>query len=336
MDKEKIQLAHGSGGTLSYELVNDLFLPAFENKALNDLEDSARLGINGKMLAFSTDSYTVKPLFFPGGDIGRLSICGTVNDLSMVGAKPLYISISLIIEEGLPIKILRDVVDSIKEAAARTRVKIVTGDTKVVEVGGCDRLFINTAGIGLIPDGVDISVKNARPGDLILLSGTIGDHGMAVLSQREGFKFESEVKSDCAPLNDLVASMLKATKNIHVLRDPTRGGLASTLNEIAIQSGVELKIDEEAIPIREDVKGSCEMLGLDPLSIANEGKLVAIAAKEDAEDLLKVMRNDPLGKDSAIIGEVINDTHARVILNTKIGGNRILNMPSGELLPRIC
>lgn len=336
MKNDKILLAHGGGGRLSYELVNNLFLPAFKNPILETLDDSASLAVGKQRLAFSTDSYTVKPLFFPGGDIGRLAVYGTVNDLAMVGALPLYISISLVIEEGLPVSVLKEIIDSIKEAADKTNIKIVTGDTKVVEKGGIDKLFINTTGIGSIPEGVNISGKNAQVGDMILLSGTVGDHGIAVLSQREGFDFQGEIRTDCQPLNNLVRDMLKASKDIHVLRDPTRGGLATTLNEIALKSDVEMIIDEEKIPVKEEVKGACEMLGLDPLSVANEGKLIALVEEKASEKVLEAMKNNPLGQDAVIIGEVGKGRVSRVILETLIGGKRILDMPSGELLPRIC
>lgn len=336
MKNDKILLAHGGGGRLSYELVNNLFLPAFKNPILEALDDSASLAVDKQRLAFSTDSYTVKPLFFPGGDIGKLAVYGTVNDLAMVGALPLYISISLVIEEGLPVSVLKKIIDSIKEAADKTKIKIVTGDTKVVERGGIDKLFINTTGIGSIPEGVSISGKNGKVGDMILLSGTVGDHGIAVLSQREGFNFQGEIKTDCQPLNNLVKDMLKASKGIHVLRDPTRGGLATTLNEIAFSSDVEMIIDEEKIPLKEEVKGACEMLGLDPLSVANEGKLIALVEEKASEKVLKAMKNNPLGQDAVIIGKVGKGRVSRVILETSIGGKRILDMPSGELLPRIC
>ena len=336
MENDKILLAHGGGGRLSYELISNLFLPAFKNPILEALDDSASLAVDKQRLAFSTDSYTVKPLFFPGGDIGRLAVYGTVNDLAMVGALPLYISISLVIEEGLALSVLKKIIDSIKEAANKTKIKIVTGDTKVVEKGGIDKLFINTTGIGSIPEGVSISGKNGKVGDMILLSGTVGDHGIAVLSQREGFNFQGEIKTDCQPLNNLVKDMLKASKGIHVLRDPTRGGLATALNEIALSSDVEMIIDEEKIPIKEEVKGACEMLGLDPLSVANEGKLIALVEEEASEKVLEAMKGNPLAQDATIIGKVEKGGVSRVILKTLIGGKRILDLPSGELLPRIC
>jgi len=336
MKQDKILLAHGGGGRLSYELIKETILSAFGNPILNNLDDSASLPSECHRLALSTDSHVVKPLFFHGGDIGKLAIFGTVNDLAMVGAGPYYISVALMIEEGLTMATFRRVIESMKEASKEVDVKIITGDTKVVERGGLDKLFINTTGIGYIPDGINISGRNARVGDLILLSGTVGDHGIAILTEREGFQFQAEIKSDCAPLNGLVTDMLDVSKNIHVLRDPTRGGIATTLNEIALQSGVEMMIDEAKIPIREEVKGACEMLGLDVFSVANEGKLVALVPEEDGEKVLEAMKDNPLGREVAIIGRVKGDSKSRVILKTLIGGKRILDMPSGELLPRIC
>jgi len=336
MEEEKILLAHGSGGRLSYELIKGLFLSAFENPTLAELDDSARLDRDRGRLAFSTDSYTVKPLFFPGGDIGKLSIYGTVNDLAMVGASPKYISISFIIEEGLPLRTLHDIVDSIKGAATQTGVTIVTGDTKVVEKGDADQLFINTTGIGYIPEGVDISGKKGQVGDLILLSGTIGDHGTAVLSQREGFQFQAELRSDCAPLHGLVEAMLEASTNINVLRDPTRGGLATVLWEIANASKVGIVIEEEKIKLREEVRGVCDLLGFDPLYLANEGKLVAFIPQKEAERVLEAMKVNPLGRDAVIIGRTVKDNPGKVLLKTRIGGHRLLEPLSGELIPRIC
>lgn len=336
MRQDKILLAHGSGGRLSYELIKELVLPQFGNPVLNNLDDSASLPVEGHRLAFSTDSYVVKPVFFPGGDIGRLAIFGTVNDLCMVGAVPSYISVGLMIEEGLQMATLRRVAESMRQASQEAGVKIVCGDIKVAERGGLDQLFINTSGIGYIPEDIDISARNAKVGDLILLNGTIGDHGIAVLADREGFRFRAEIKSDCSPLNGLVSDMLKASRNIHVMRDPTRGGLATTLNEISLQSGVELVIDEASIPIKDPVAGACEMLGLDIFSVANEGKLVAFVPEANASDVLDRMKGNPLGRDAAIIGQVKANSGGRVILKTLIGGKRILDMPSGELLPRIC
>ena len=285
---ERILLAHGSGGKLSHELVEKTFLQAFFNRYLAKLDDSATFDLSGR-LAFTTDSYVVEPIFFPGGDIGRLAVCGTVNDLSMVGAVPLYLSLSLIIEEGFPQEDLRRIVGSTKAAAEEAAVEIVAGDTKVVHRGKADGLFINTAGIGSVPEGVNISGSNAQVGDKVILSGPIGDHGIAVLSQREGLSFSTQLQSDVAPLNQLVAEMVKVCPQIHCLRDPTRGGLATTLNELAKQSQVSIRLDEKRIPVREEVMAACEMLGLEPLYVANEGKLVAVVPAGEAEGVLKVM-----------------------------------------------
>ena len=333
--KDKILLAHGSGGKLAHELVEKSFLKAFANPLLAKLDDSAVFDFSGR-LAFTTDSYVVSPIFFPGGNIGKLAVYGTVNDLAMSGAKPLYLSLSFIIEEGLPQDELSEVIDSIQKAAQEAEVEIVTGDTKVVNRGSADQLFINTAGVGIIPKGIEISGSNARPGDKVLLSGTIGDHGIAVLSQREGLSFSTQLESDCAPLESLVAEMLEASPNIHCLRDPTRGGLATTLNELAKQSKVSIRIEEEKIPVREEVLGACEMLGFDPLYVANEGKLVAIVPPEDADKVLKAMRRNYYGKDAVIIGEVKAEHPGRVVMKTCLGASRLVDMLVGDLLPRIC
>ena len=333
--KDRILLAHGSGGRLAHELVEKSFLQAFTNPILAKLDDSAVFDFSGR-LAFTTDSYVISPIFFPGGDIGKLAVCGTVNDLAMSGAQPLYLSLSFIIEEGLPQSELGQIVDSIQNTAKEAGVKIATGDTKVVNRGSADKLFINTAGIGIIPQRVDISGSNATPGDRVLLSGPIGDHGIAVLSQREGLRFSTQLESDCAPLNSLVAEMLEASPNIHCLRDPTRGGLATTLNELAKQSKVSIRIEEEKVPVREEVLAACEMLGFDPLYIANEGKLVAILSAEDADKVLKAMRENPYGKDASIIGEVRAEHPGRVVMKTCLGASRIVDMLVGDPLPRIC
>jgi len=332
---EKILLAHGSGGKLAHDLVERNFLQAFSNPLLAKLDDSAVFDFSGR-LAFTTDSYVVNPIFFPGGDIGKLAVCGTVNDLAMTGAVPLYLSLSFIIEEGLPQEDLTKIVSSVQEAANEAKVQVVTGDTKVVNRESADKLFINTAGVGIIPEGVDISGQNAKPGDMVILSGNIGDHGIAVLSQREGLSFSTQLKSDCAPLSELVAEMLEASPRIHCLRDPTRGGLATTLNELAAQSKVGVKIEEEQIPVREEVAAACEMLGLDPLYIANEGKLVAIVAPEDTEAVLNRMRKNAYGKEAAIIGEVQQEHPGRVVMRTRLGTSRIVDMLVGDILPRIC
>jgi hydrogenase expression/formation protein HypE len=332
---DRILLAHGSGGSLSHDIVNNSILSILGNPILNRLDDSAVFDAKGK-IAFTTDSHVVQPMFFPGGDIGRLSVCGTVNDLSVMGATPLYLSLALIIEEGLPSKDLNNVVNSIKEAADEAGVKIVTGDTKVVNRGNADKLFINTAGIGIIPEGINISGHNARPGNKVILSGTIGDHGIAVLSKREGIGFETKLESDSAPLNKMIAEMMQVSDKINCMRDPTRGGLSSTLNEIAEQSGVSIRIDEEKIPVRREVAAACEMLGLDPLYIANEGKVVAIVEAEDAEKILAQMQKNKYGRNAAIIGEVTEKHTAKVTLKTALGTSRIVDMLVGEPLPRIC
>jgi hydrogenase expression/formation protein HypE len=335
MNDETILLAHGSGSRLSHELIEKNLLPPLANPLLARLDDSAVFDVSGR-LAFTTDSYVVSPIFFPGGDIGKLAVCGTVNDLSMSGAAPLYLSLSFIIEEGLKIGELKKVVGSIKAATEEAGVSIITGDTKVVNRGSADKLFINTSGIGIIPEGVDISGSNAKAGDKIILSGTIGDHGIAVMSQREGLKFSVPVQSDCSPLNKLVSDMLKASLKINCLRDPTRGGLATTLNEFALQSQAGITIEEEKIPIHDGVRAACELLGFDPLYVANEGKLVAIVAPEDAKKILARMKRNNYGAEAAIIGEVTDEHKGKVIMKTRLGASRIVDMLSGELLPRIC
>jgi hydrogenase expression/formation protein HypE len=332
---DKILLAHGSGGKLAHDLVEKSFVKALANPLLDKLDDSAVFDISGR-LAFTTDSYVVSPIFFPGGDIGKLAVCGTVNDLATSGAKPLYLSLSFIIEEGLALNDLEKVVSSVQKAVTEAGVRIVTGDTKVVTRGSADKLFINTAGVGLIPEGVNISGSNAKPGDKVILSGAIGDHGIAVVSQREGLSFATKLKSDCAPLGDLVADMLKASPNIHALRDPTRGGLATSLNELAGQSKVSIRIEEAKIPVREEVLAACEMLGFDPLYVANEGKMIAIVPPGDADKVLAAMRKNKYGRDAAIIGEVTVENPGRVTMKTVLGSSRIVDMLTGDLLPRIC
>jgi len=333
--KDKILLAHGSGGKLAHDLVEKAFVPALANPLLNRLDDSAVMDFSGR-LAFTTDSYVVKPIFFPGGDIGKLAVCGTVNDLAMSGAKPLYLSLAFIIEEGLPRDELNKIVSSVRKAAQEAEVEIVTGDTKVVNRGSADKLFINTAGVGIIAEGIDISGDRARPGDKVILSGTIGDHGIAVLSQREGLGFSTQLESDCAPLGRLVAEMLAVSADIHCLRDPTRGGLATTLNELARQSKVSMRIEEEKIPVRQEVLAACEMLGFDPLYVANEGKLVAIVPAKDADKVLKAMQENRYGTGAAIIGEVQAAHPGRVVMKTCMGTSRIIDMLVGDPLPRIC
>ena len=334
--KDTVLLGHGSGGKLSAELVRDVFLPAFQNPALARLDDQAIIRVNGTKLAFTTDSFVVKPLFFPGGDIGSLAVHGTVNDLAMGGAQPLFLSAAFVIEEGLPMDVLQRAVASLQRAAADVGVPVVTGDTKVVERGKGDGLFINTSGVGLVADDIDFSSDRARPGDKILLSGSIGDHGIAILAQREGLEFESTIESDSAPLHTLVADMLRASRKIRCMRDPTRGGLSSALNEIAAQSKVGIDLEESEIPIREEVKGACEMLGLDPLYVANEGKLVAIVAAEAADNVLDAMLRNPLGKNARVIGTVTSQHAGLVTMRTTLGTSRIVDMLAGDQLPRIC
>jgi hydrogenase expression/formation protein HypE len=331
-----VLLGHGSGGTLSADLIRNLFLPLFGNPTLNRLEDQAVLPVGGVRLAFTTDSFVVKPLFFPGGDIGSLAVHGTVNDLAMGGAMPLALSAAFIVEEGLPMETLSRVAESMARAARQAGVEIVTGDTKVVERGKGDGVFINTTGIGLVRDGVELSAGAARPGDAVLVSGYLGDHGIAIMAQREGLEFDCPVASDSAALHTLVAAMLDASTGIRALRDPTRGGLASTLNEIAGQSRAGIALDEGAIPVREAVRGACELLGLDPLYVANEGKLVAIVAPEAAGAVLAAMREHPLGRDAARIGTVTESNPGLVTLRTLLGVARVVDMLSGDQLPRIC
>jgi len=332
---DTILLAHGSGGKLSHELVEKNLLPFLSNPALNKLDDSAIFEASGR-LAFTTDSYVVNPIFFPGGDIGKLAVCGTVNDLAMNGAKPLYLSLSAIIEEGFLISELEQIMQSIKKAAEEAEVSIITGDTKVVNQGQADKLFITTSGVGIISPGVDISGANARAGDKVLLSGTIGDHGISIMSQREGLRFSMTLESDCAPLNKLVSQMLEVSSKIHCLRDPTRGGLATTLNEFARQSKVGIVTEEVKIPVKKEVQAACELLGLDPIYVANEGKMVAIVDPGDADRILAQMKQNSYGKDAAIIGEITKEHPGKVIMKTKLGPSRIVDMLSGELLPRIC
>jgi len=335
LEDEKILLAHGSGGKLGHDLVEKGFLPSFDNPLLSKLDDSAVFDAKGR-LAFTTDSYIVTPIFFPGGDIVKLAVCGTVNDLAMSGATPLYLSVSFIIEEGFSLSDLKTIVTSIQQATDEAGVKVVTGDTKVVNRGNADGLFINTAGVGIIPDGVDISGSNARVGDKVILSGPIGEHGIAIMSERQGLKFASPVISDCAPLNKLVSGMLEASSEIHCLRDPTRGGLATTLNEFAAQSKVGILIHEDAIPVQDAVRAACEMLGFDPLYVANEGRLVAVVAPDDAERVIKRMHQNKYAPEATIIGEITEEHPERVIMRTRLGASRIVDMLVGELLPRIC
>ncbi len=333
---KQIILDHGSGGKASQELIEKLFLPFFDNPFLREMNDSAVLSLGDLKLAFSTDSYTVNPVIFPGGNIGALAIHGTVNDLAMRGANPLYLSVGFIIEEGLSGEMLETIVSTMQKAAQEAGIYVVTGDTKVVPKGQADKIFINTSGIGIIKDGVDIAGQNARPGDLILINGSIGDHGMCILCQREGMSFNTPIKSDTAPLNKLVEQILEVSPHIHVLRDPTRGGVATTLNEIAQQSQVGIELWEEHLPFHESVLGAAEILGLDPLYLANEGKMLVFVVKEDAEKVLEVMRSHPYGREAAIIGEVRSEPQAKVWMRTKLGSKRLIDMLVGEPLPRIC
>jgi hydrogenase expression/formation protein HypE len=336
MKNDKILLDHGSGGKISHDFVAETLVPLFDNPILSQLHDGAVLTINGTRLAFSTDSYVVDPIFFPGGDIGDLAVNGTVNDLAMCGAIPRYLSAGFIIEEGFLMTDLKRILKSMKAAAVKAGVEIVTGDTKVVHKGAADKIFINTAGIGAIPETVHISGDRAKPGDRIILSGTLADHGMTILNQRENLSFHSAVASDSAALNHLVAKMLAVCPDIHVLRDPTRGGLGTALNEIAESSRAGIRIQEAAIPVKSEVAGMCELLGIDPLYVANEGKLFAVVPEVSAEAVLDTMKQDPLGADAAIIGEVVADHPGKVYMKTRIGGTRIVQMLAGDQLPRIC
>ena len=334
--EDRILLDHGSGGRASHELITGVFVPQFKNALLEGLEDSTVFEIGGQKLAFSTDSYTVDPIFFPGGDIGCLAVNGTVNDLAMRGAEPLYLSVGFIIEEGFPMADLARILKSMKEAAEAAGVQIIAGDTKVVNRGAADKIFINTTGLGVIKNDADISGRNARVGDVVLVSGTIGDHGITILSKRGGLSFEAPLESDSVPLNGLVAEMMAVSDKIHAMRDPTRGGLATTLNEIALQSNVGIELIEEHMPVREGVEGACELLGLDPLYVANEGKLIAFVAPEDADKVLECIKAHPYGSEAVIIGKVVSENPGRVFMRTGVGGTRIIDMLAGEQLPRIC
>ncbi len=335
-DYPNIVMGHGGGGKLSAELVQHLFLPAFHNHALGNLADSAVVTLAGERLAFSTDSFVVQPLFFPGGNIGDLAVNGTVNDVAMSGATPRFLSCGFILEEGMPLDDLGQIVATMAAAAQRANVTLVTGDTKVVERGHGDGVFINTSGIGTIAQGVDIAPHRARPDYAVIVSGEIGLHGIAIMSVRAGLVFDTEITSDCAPLHDLVATMLSVSTDIHVLRDPTRGGVASALNEIARAAGVGIELDERTLPVPAAVRAACEMLGLDPLYVANEGKLLAIVPAHTAEPLLAAMRAHPLGKDAAVIGKVVAEHPGMLVARTGIGGRRVVDMQVGEQLPRIC
>ena len=335
-DHPTIVMGHGSGGKLSAELVEHLFLPAFQSAINAQLGDSAVVELGGQRLAYSTDSFVVRPLFFPGGDIGELAVNGTVNDIAMSGAQPLFLSAGFILEEGMPLDRLGAIAESMGAAARRAGVALVTGDTKVVDRGHGDGVYINTSGFGIVPEGVRIGPSLARPGDAVLVSGDLGVHGIAILSVREGLEFGAPIESDTAPLNGLVAALLAETRDIHVLRDPTRGGVASTLNEIARAARVGIAIEERKLPVPDEVRAACELLGMDPLYVANEGKLVAIAPAEAAERLLECMRRHPLGRRAAIVGRVTEDHPGVVVARTGIGGMRVVDMMVGEQLPRIC
>ncbi len=333
----KIVLGHGSGGKMMADLIKDVFYSQLENEPLLAGNDAGVVELtDGLSLAVSTDAHVVSPLFFPGGDIGRLAVCGTVNDVSMVGATPLYLTASFILEEGLEIAVLEKVVESMKAAADEAGIEIISGDTKVVAHGEADGIYISTTGVGLMNPFIDIGGNKAKPGDQVIISGTIGDHGIAVLEARGELGFQTHLESDVAPLNHLVENMLAASRNIHVLRDPTRGGVASTLNEIARQSGVGITIEEKSLPVRPEVAGACEMLGFDPLYIANEGKLLAIVKAEDTEIILEAMRKSQYGQDAVVIGKVESEPTGKVLLRTSLGSTRIVDVLSGELLPRIC
>jgi hydrogenase expression/formation protein HypE len=333
---DTITLQHGSGGSLTGKLIQNLFHKYFYNKYLAEAHDAARLPAIKGRLAFTTDSYVINPLIFPGGNIGKLAICGTVNDLAMSGARPLYVSCGFIIEAGLPLPLLEEIVASMAQAAAEAGVLIVTGDTKVVEKGAADKLFINTSGIGEIADGIDICGQKAQVGDVVIASGTLGDHGMAIMVERQQLQLRSTLQSDCAPLNGMVQSMLEVYPDIHVLRDPTRGGAATTLNEIAIQSQIGIELAEEAIPVKPEVQGMCEVLGLDPLYLANEGKLLAVVPLSAADQVLAAMQANVYGKDARIIGKVVANPKGKVYVRTAIGGRRIVDVMVGDPLPRIC
>lgn len=331
-----VLLDHGSGGRATHELVQHVFARFLSNPYLDAMNDSAVMHVPGHRLAFTTDAYVVDPIIFPGGNIGSLAVHGTINDLAMSGAQPIYLTAAFILEEGLEILLLETIVQSMAEAARDAGVAVVAGDTKVVPKGKGDKIFITTSGVGIVAPGVSVQGQNARPGDMVLINGTIGDHGTAILCTREGLSMEGDIRSDSAALHTLTAAVLSRCPQVHVFRDPTRGGVATTLNEIARQSRVGIRLFEEALPIEEDVAGACEILGLDPLYMANEGKVLVVLPREEAEKALQTMRSHPLGRKAALIGEVIEDHPGRVVLQTRIGGNRILDMLRGEPLPRIC
>lgn len=336
MSNKKILLGHGSGGRLSHNIISEIFLPFFDNPVLSKLNDAAVLEFPEKDLVFSTDSYVVDPIFFPGGDIGKLAICGTVNDLAMMGARPLYLSVGFIIEEGLPIDHLKTILQSMRASADEAGIKIVTGDTKVVPHGAADKIFINSSGVGYRLAGFNVSGNQAQIGDVVIINGAIAEHGIAVMASREGLDMDIDIKTDSAPLNHIVEEVFRKVPQIHVMRDPTRGGIATTLNEIAFQSRVAVKIYEKYLPIPVHVKAVCEILGLDPIYIANEGKFIIICPAEKADDILEIMRNHRYGRGACVIGEVVEKPHGKVYMETLIGGHHLIDMLSGEQLPRIC
>ena len=336
MDHDRIQLAHGAGGKLSADLIDKFFLPRFHNPILDRLEDQATLELPPGRIAISTDTFVVDPIFFPGGSIGDLAINGTTNDIAMSGGRPLYLTTAFILEEGLPLADLHRHLLDMEKAAKNAGVTVVTGDTKVVERGSCDKIFINTTGVGVIANGINISAARLTPGDAILVSGSVADHGMAIMTSRQGLSFQSRIKSDTAALHDLVQTMLAVCPDIHALRDPTRGGVATSLNEFAKSSKVGIELEEEKIPVRDAVQGACEVLGIDPLYVANEGKLIAVVPFEAADRVLTAMQNHPLGHEAAIIGRVLDEHHGLVVMRTGLGARRIVEMPVGEQLPRIC
>ncbi len=336
MRQDRILLAHGSGGTMMRELIEDVFMAGFADDVLMRMDDAAALDFPAPRLAISTDTYVVNPLFFPGGDIGRLAICGTVNDIATSGATPLYLSVGFVLEEGMPVEDLRRILVSMRDAAAEAGVRIVTGDTKVVEKGHGDGCYINTAGVGALAEGLDLSGSHCKPGDVVLLSGTLGDHGIAVISTREGLSFSTDIQTDAAPLNALIAAVLEAAPDVRCFRDPTRGGLASTLNELASASEVSITVEESSVPVLDQVRGASEMLGYDVFQVANEGKMVAVVPAEQAEAALNAMRNAPYGSAAAIIGTVAESPAGKVYVKTPFGATRIMDMLVGEQLPRIC
>jgi len=336
MRSDRILLAHGSGGTMMRELIEEIFVAGFDDSALARLDDAASLDFPGSRMAFSTDTYVVHPLFFPGGDIGRLAVCGTVNDVATSGATPLYLSVGFVLEEGFPVEDLKRILVSMRDAAREAGVHIVTGDTKVVDKGHGDGCFINTAGVGVLPEGLDLSGSNCKPGDRVLVSGTMGDHGIAIVSTREGLEFSTDIESDAAPLNALIAAVLAAAPDARCFRDPTRGGLSSTLNELADASGVSITVDETLVPVNQQVRGASEMLGYDVFQVANEGKMVAVVPAEQADAALAAMKGAPYGELAAIVGEVAEGPAGKVYVKTAFGATRIMDMLVGEQLPRIC